>query len=531
MKYQPSFLENTEAISEVVGEILLTAIAVIAFSVVAVSVFSYMDPQEQVHADIQGWVDVDSDTVYLRHAGGERVDIIKTRVLLDINGTRREVSSSELETIKGSDIWDLGETILINTSQLWSVDIGEDDNVALIMLTTNSNLVIKSGTLLGEDQGVGSYSGGSGNGTGPTAPILSGQNPLTPYGSTTSDVVTFSATSSQSSFNEFLLDGVHIAWSNGTSPSYTNTTPAAGTYTVTLLAKNTTDTSLTDSLIWTWTVTASTPTPSAPVLSGQNPSTPYGSTTSDAVTFSAVSSQSSYNEFLLNGVHLAWSNGTSPSYTNTTPAVGTYTLTLIASNTTNTSLTDSLTWTWTVTAPAPSISSGTNMLLEKIQKGGYIADGDYLKFITGGGGSSITIDGNNIDIENNNNVMLVMNGQQTSGEMDIGFSGGSRSITTYSFNVDLYLNGVLTDTGDITSIDISKADNIESTLSYYLPSYLSETYLSTDGDINIIIDRSPDNGSEIQFYNITPTSDSSLRMQFDPTYTYIGGFDANYTIG
>ena len=433
------FLSDTHAVSEVIGEILLTAIAVIAFSVIAVSVFSYADPQEQVHADIQGWVDVSSDTVYLRHTGGERVDITKTRVLLDINGTRRELSSNELEQIKGSDIWDLGETIKINTSELWSESIGEDDNVALIMLTTDSNLVIKSGTLLGDEQSVGSYSGGGGggNGTTPTAPILSGQNPLTPYESTTSDTVTFSATSSQLSVNEFLLDGVHLAWSNGTGPSYTSITSAEGTYTVTLLAKNTTDTSLTDSL----------------------------------------------------------------------------------------------TWTWTVTAPTPTISTGIDMLLEKVQKGGYIEDGDYLKFRTGGGGSSITIDGSTTSIPNNREVILVMNGQQTTGEMDIGTSGSSRRITTYDFNVDFYLNGVLTDTGDITSIYISKADSLESTLSYYLPSDLSQTYFSENGGSNVIIGWSPNNGSEIKLYNITPTSGTNLRMEFLSGYTYIAGFDSDYTIG
>ncbi|SFM56194.1 type IV pilin N-terminal domain-containing protein [Methanolobus profundi] len=439
---QNSFLNNTQAVSEVIGEVLLTAIAVLAFSVIAVSVFSYADPQEQVHADIQGWVDVDSDTVYLRHAGGERVDITKTRVLLDINGTRWELSSSELELVKGSDIWDLGETIMINTSDLWSQSIGEDDNVAIIMLTTDSNLVIKSGTLLGEAQDVTGSSGGGGsgsNGTTPTAPVLSGQSPLTPYESNTSTSVTFSATSSQASTNEFLLNGQHLAWSNGTSPTYTNTTSVDGTYTVTLIARNTVD----------------------PLL------------------------------------------------------------------------TDSLTWTWTVTTPAPVVSTGTNMVLQKNNKGGYVADGDYIKFRTGGGGgggSSITINGVTTGIPNNRDVMLVMNGQQNTGEIDIGISGGSRRITTYDFNVEFYLNGVLTNTGDIDSIFISKADNIESTLTYYLPSDLSTTYLSENGGSNVIIDWFPANGSEITLYNITPSNSINFRMEYDASHTYIAGFDADYSI-
>ena len=430
-----TFLENTDAVSEIIGEVLMTAIAVLAFSIVAVFIFSYASPQEKVHADIQGWVDVDSDTIYLRHTGGETIDVSGIRIVLDINGIRKDLTSSELVQIKGNTVWNLGETIRINTSELWSDNIGQNDYVGIVIITTDSNFVLKSGTLLGD----------------------------------ASDVIS--------------------------SPN------------------------------------GSTPTPTAPVLSGQNPLTPYQSNTSQSVTFSAISSQSSINEFLLNGQHIAWSNGTSPSYTNTSVSEGIYTVTLIARNTADSMLTDSLTWTWTVTSPTSTTFSGINMFLQKNAKGGYIADGDYLKFRTGGGNSYITIDGIRTYIPNNREVMLVMNGQQTTGEIDIGTSGSSRHITTYDFNVDFYLNGAPTNTGDITSIYISKADNIESTLSYYLPSDLSATYLSENGGSNVIIGWSQDNDSEIRLYNITPTSVTNLRLEFNSGYTYIAGFDADYTIG
>jgi hypothetical protein len=93
------------------------------------------------------------------------------------------------------------------------------------------------------------------------------------------------------------------------------------------------------------------------------------------------------------------------------------------------------------------------------------------------------------------------------------------------------MNGVLINTGDVTSVYISKADNFESTLSYYLPSDLSTTYLSENGGSNVIIDWYPNNGSEIQLYNITPSDGFSFRMEFDSAHTYIAGFDSNYTMG
>lgn len=427
------FLENTDAVSEIIGEVLLTAVAVLAFSVVAVFIFSSAVSDEKVHADIQGWVGVDSDTIYLRHAGGEPIGIPEVRVLLDINGTRREITASELEAIKGDDHWVLGETIMINVSQLWSYNIGQDDNVAVTLISTGSNIVIKSGTLLGSSQYVAATPGGS----TPTAPVLSNQNPSSPYQSNTSQAVTFSASSSQASINEFLLNGQHAAWSNGTSPSYTNTSAAEGTYNLTLVARNTAYPLLTDSIQWVWTVV------------------PNGGTNNNV--------------------------------------------------------------------------SGTDMRLQKSNKGGYIPDEAYISFRTATGSNHIDIDGARTNVGNNKEIMLVMNGQQTSGEIYMAYSG-TRQISTYNFNVEFYMDGSLVDTGQVTGIYINKVENLESTLSYYLPSYLSQTYLSENADNDIIIDWNPDNASEIRFYNITPAATSSLNIQFSPGNTYMDGFDAIYEI-
>lgn len=141
------FLEDDNAVSEVIGEVLLIAIAVIAFSFVALVVFSYADSHAMVHADIQGWMDAASDTVYLRHAGGQTIDISTTRILLHVNGSAREISPKSLQTLKGGNVWQLGELIRINTSSLWNEDINEYSEVSLTILDTDSGLVIRSGTL------------------------------------------------------------------------------------------------------------------------------------------------------------------------------------------------------------------------------------------------------------------------------------------------------------------------------------------------------------------------------------------------
>ncbi|WP_406657153.1 LamG-like jellyroll fold domain-containing protein [Methanolobus sp. ZRKC2] len=163
-KQKEIFISDTRAVSEVIGEVLMTAIAVLAFSVIAVAVFSYAGPQEKIHADIQGWVDADSNTINFRHIGGETIRIADTGIIVDINGTRREISPEQLQSIKGSDTWRLGEQISINTSSIWGDSLNETASVATTLLHTKSQLVIKSGTLFVVDS---SASEDSGNGTPP----------------------------------------------------------------------------------------------------------------------------------------------------------------------------------------------------------------------------------------------------------------------------------------------------------------------------------------------------------------------------
>jgi len=173
--HKDKFRNNTTAVSEVIGELLMTAIAVLAFSVIAVFVLSYAGSPEKVHADIQGWVDADTNTIYLRHAGGQTIDIPDTRIMLNVNGTMRELSPTEVLILKGSSIWQLGEVVSINVSSLWGDSITPGDHISTTILSVSTNMVIKSGTLLGYP---GHARGGSGNVTPPVEP----PQPVVPFG-------------------------------------------------------------------------------------------------------------------------------------------------------------------------------------------------------------------------------------------------------------------------------------------------------------------------------------------------------------
>ncbi len=149
IKSTKGFAENEDAVSDVIGELLMTAIAVIAFGTIAVFLLSFHGTT-MPHVDMDGWVDVNDDTVHLRHSGGDIVNTSYIRILLNLNGTTKELSPDDVHALLGSSTWGLGDTIVINTSQLWSIAISEDDYVDGTIVHTGHNIVMVKGVLLGE---------------------------------------------------------------------------------------------------------------------------------------------------------------------------------------------------------------------------------------------------------------------------------------------------------------------------------------------------------------------------------------------
>ncbi|NOQ33510.1 MAG: type IV pilin, partial [Methanosarcinales archaeon] len=54
---------------------MMIAISVVVFGLLVAIVFSYEGPADRPQADIDGWVDVGTETVYFRHGGGELIDV------------------------------------------------------------------------------------------------------------------------------------------------------------------------------------------------------------------------------------------------------------------------------------------------------------------------------------------------------------------------------------------------------------------------------------------------------------------------
>ncbi|WP_321418268.1 LamG-like jellyroll fold domain-containing protein [uncultured Methanomethylovorans sp.] len=146
---EKSLVENCDAVSELIGEILLTGIAVIAFSTIAVFLLSPQGTIEKPIVDVDGWVDTNIDTIWIRHAGGDGVQIDNIKIYVDINNDRFEISPQQLSALHTKPLWELGDTISLDASTLWGRDVIDTDQIYVVMVHVPSNTILKSGMVLG----------------------------------------------------------------------------------------------------------------------------------------------------------------------------------------------------------------------------------------------------------------------------------------------------------------------------------------------------------------------------------------------
>lgn len=146
---EKGLVENCDAVSEIIGEILLTGIAVIAFSVIAIFLLSPDGYIDKPALDIDGWVNFDTDTIFLRHVGGEKVQADTIRIFVDVNNDRFEIDPQQLTTLYTRQLWELGNTINLDTSLLWGRNITATDQIYVVMVHVPSNTILKSGMVLG----------------------------------------------------------------------------------------------------------------------------------------------------------------------------------------------------------------------------------------------------------------------------------------------------------------------------------------------------------------------------------------------
>ena len=137
-------IENSSAVSDVLGEILMTTVAVILIGSIAVSIFSYGGPDANPHTQVNEWIDVETDTIHLENSGGEFIDTGDIEIVVNVNGIRYTYSSSNIsENLGNKNSWELGDRIEINTSSEWNLHIEEEDEVDMYLIDKPSKKVFQ----------------------------------------------------------------------------------------------------------------------------------------------------------------------------------------------------------------------------------------------------------------------------------------------------------------------------------------------------------------------------------------------------
>jgi FlaG/FlaF family flagellin (archaellin) len=134
---------NSSGVSSVLGEVLITGVFVLSLGSLFVFVNSIDTPVDSTHLSVEEWVDAPSDTIYLRHVGGESIDTQDLRINVNICGTDHIYSSADIsENLGGKSFWELSDVIEINTSKEWGLSVPDEDDVIVKLINLDSKEIL-----------------------------------------------------------------------------------------------------------------------------------------------------------------------------------------------------------------------------------------------------------------------------------------------------------------------------------------------------------------------------------------------------
>lgn len=122
--------KDYRAVSEVYGQLLMMGIVVIAFSTIALTVFSdgALNPEHTPHTDLRENINTNTNRVYITHSGGEAIDLSAIKIILIADGQRYEFNKSDFKDPDDTDpddaVFTLGDCIVLNNENIKSgIDI------------------------------------------------------------------------------------------------------------------------------------------------------------------------------------------------------------------------------------------------------------------------------------------------------------------------------------------------------------------------------------------------------------------------
>jgi FlaG/FlaF family flagellin (archaellin) len=145
--------QNCHAVSEVYGQLLMISIVVLAFSGIAVTVFSdggAVKPEHIPHTDLQETINTRNNTIEILHSGGEAIDLSAIKIVLYVDEQPTEFSMSEdgvkvysPDNIEFKDgAFMLGDRIVIDTEKK-GLDLKAGANIDMFFVDTPSQQVVQ----------------------------------------------------------------------------------------------------------------------------------------------------------------------------------------------------------------------------------------------------------------------------------------------------------------------------------------------------------------------------------------------------
>jgi FlaG/FlaF family flagellin (archaellin) len=150
------FLNSSDCVSGVVGDVLLIGIVVIVVSMLGTMVFSLDRPVDSPHVAVEKWARAPTDTIYIRHCGGDAIDVDDLKIMVNINGSSYVYSQENVSGCLNKSFWELGDVITINTNDEWSVPLKKGDPVFLHLVDMDSKQVFRQVKVI---PGGGSFGG------------------------------------------------------------------------------------------------------------------------------------------------------------------------------------------------------------------------------------------------------------------------------------------------------------------------------------------------------------------------------------
>lgn len=154
---------DRQAVSEIMGHVLLIFIVVLAFSAIALVVYSdegVMDNTHTPHTNLQENLERSKNTVRILHNGGEAIDLKDIKIILSANETQAEFNMSDPDvkiydpeghSLTPDDVFKLGDYIEINPSS--KININGQNDINFYFVHTASSQVIQKTTLCGGNSG------------------------------------------------------------------------------------------------------------------------------------------------------------------------------------------------------------------------------------------------------------------------------------------------------------------------------------------------------------------------------------------